>query len=332
VRRGSVWTVLLLPVLAGCSGAQSALDPAGSGAGTIYGLWLLFLATTGIVFLAVMAVLLWSLLRGGRRTDSRPRDPPPAAERRIARLVTGATAATIVILLGLTIASYSADRALFMTGDPAPRVVLNGHRWWWEVRYAAGARFVTSANEIHIPVGESIPLTLESDDVIHSFWVPNLRGKMDLIPGQVNRLLLGADRAGSWRGQCAEFCGLQHAKMALSVVAEPRVDFERWLAREAADAAAPQSAAEASGREIMVAQCGMCHAVRGTAAVGTLAPDLTHIASRLTLAAGTLPNSRGNRAAWIVDPATIKPGTLMPATPLEPLALQQLLAYLDRLE
>jgi cytochrome c oxidase subunit 2 len=190
----------------------------------------------------------------------------------------------------------------------------------------------STANEIHIPVGQPVELTLRSVDVIHSFWVPNLHGKKDLIPGQVNTLVLQADRPGIFRGQCAEFCGLQHANMALYVVAEPPDEFARWQERQRRPAPEPATDAARRGRDVfMASSCVLCHKIGGTMAGGVAGPDLTHVASRLSLAAGTLPNTRGHRAGWIVDPQMHKPGNNMPPNLLSPGDLQALLSYLDTL-
>jgi cytochrome c oxidase subunit 2 len=202
------------------------------------------------------------------------------------------------------------------------------------VRYQdpAPSRSFSTANEIHIPVGRPVELTLRSIDVIHSFWVPNLHGKKDLIPGQVNTLLLQADRAGVFRGQCAEFCGLQHANMALHVVAEPQEQFAKWQAQQRRPAPEPANDAQRRGREVfMASSCVLCHKIGGTMAGGVTGPDLTHVASRLSLAAGTLPNTRGHLAGWIVDPQMHKPGNNMPPNLLSPGDLQALLSYLDTL-
>jgi cytochrome c oxidase subunit 2 len=191
---------------------------------------------------------------------------------------------------------------------------------------------MVTANEMHLPIGTPVVLKVTSRDVIHSFWVPNLQGKRDLIPGYTTAIWLQADRAGTFRGQCAEFCGLQHAHMALDVVAEPVADFERWLDRMRQPAAAIQTGDAQRGRELfMTYRCAGCHTVRGTEANGQIAPDLTHIASRPTLGAGTLPNTSAHLAAWIRDSQASKPGNQMPPNPLDQGNLDALLAYLSTL-
>jgi cytochrome c oxidase subunit 2 len=192
---------------------------------------------------------------------------------------------------------------------------------------------VITANEIHIPVGQPVEFQLKSRDVIHSFWVPTLHGKRDLIPRHVTTMTLQADRPGVYRGQCAEFCGYQHAHMAILVVAEPLEQFAAWLEHQRRPAAEPSDARQQRGQEVFLsAPCVMCHTIRGTLAGGRVAPDLTHIAGRHTLAAGTLPNTPGHLAGWIIDPQHIKPGNRMPAHSLNADDLQALLAYLGSLK
>jgi cytochrome c oxidase subunit II len=315
---------------------QSALDPAGPQAASIGHLFWLFVGVCGAVYVAVLLVLVMVLVRRRRSRDDRivPR-PPAATEARMGRVIGGATALTVVLLFVLLTASYAADRAILgRHGQEALTIEVVGHQWWWEVRYDGepARRFIT-ANEIHVPVGQKVRLRLTSPDVIHSFWVPNLHGKRDLIPGIENTFYLEADRPGRWRGQCAEFCGLQHAFMALWFVAEPPEAFAAW--REAQLRAAPEPAAETArrGREVFLSRaCVMCHAIRGTTAAAIMGPDLTHLKSRATIAAGILPNTRGHLAAWVADPQSVKPGTRMPITALEPGELQALLDYLETLE
>jgi cytochrome c oxidase subunit 2 len=174
---------------------------------------------------------------------------------------------------------------------------------------------------------------LRTADVIHSFWVPGLQGKMDLVPGRTNALVFTAERPGTWRGQCAEFCGVQHAMMAFAVVAEPPAQYESWAVRQRASAAAPpDSAALADQGTFLASGCVLCHAVRGTPARGEAGPDLTHVASRLTLAAGVLPNTRGHLFGWVGNPQAIKPGSLMPVVPLESRELHAIVRYLGTLQ
>lgn len=214
-------------------------------------------------------------------------------------------------------------------------VAVTGHMWWWDVRYtdAAGAA-VRTANELRIPVGKPVYLALDSADVIHSFWVPQLAGKIDMLPGRLHHLLLVAERAGTFRGQCAEFCGEQHAKMALQVVALPPADFEAWLATQAAPARAPATPQQEAGRQAFLAnRCDACHAVRGAGGDSHLGPDLTHVAGRLELGAGTLPNTPEARRAWIRDVQHFKKGARMPGYErLDAPTLDAIAAWLGHLQ
>jgi cytochrome c oxidase subunit 2 len=195
------------------------------------------------------------------------------------------------------------------------RIQIVGEMWWWRIRYLdeRGAVLFDTANELHIPVGRPVELHLATADVLHSFWVPQLGGKLDMIPGRTNVLRIDADAPAVYRGQCAEYCGAQHAKMALHVVAEPVDAFERWLDAQRAPAGTPAAADHTRGLALFVAHCGMCHTVRGTDAAGAHGPDLTHVASRQFIAAGALPNNEGTLAAWIASSQTIKPHNRMPA-------------------
>ena len=322
----------------GCGGIQSALDPAGPGAARIDDIWWLMLLVCTAVFAVLMLVLLQALARRRRPLTDPALEtigPDPRRERRMAQVVGAAVAATAGIILLFVVASYWVGRALVEepTG-PALSIDVTAQRWWWDVRYRdpVPSREFSTANEIHVPVGRPVELTLRSLDVIHSFWVPNLQGKKDLVPGQVNTLWLQADRPGVFRGQCAEFCGFQHAHMALYVVAEPEDEFARWQARQRQPAPEPATDAQRKGRDVfMASSCVLCHAIAGTSAGGVTGPNLTHVASRLRLAAGTLPNTRGHLAGWIIDPQLQKPGNNMPPNLLSPDELQALLSYLETL-
>lgn len=218
-------------------------------------------------------------------------------------------------------ALYAWTMTMTPSWKPAPPpgalvVSVTGHMWWWEVRYrdpATGAT-IRTANEIRIPTGRPVYLALTSADAIHSFWVPQLAGKIDMVPGRLQHLLLSADRPGTYRGQCAEFCGEQHARMALHVVALAPAEFDAWLQAQATPAVAPANARQQAGREAFVAnRCDACHSVRGATADGQLGPDLTHVGSRLFLAAGTLPNTPEGRREWIAHVQEVKSGARMPS-------------------
>jgi cytochrome c oxidase subunit II len=234
--------------------------------------------------------------------------------------------------------AYSVLRTAGLDRPPAgaPLVVgVTGHLWWWEVRYhdPASGRWITLANELRLPAGRVAQLGLESADVIHSFWVPALGGKMDLVPGRTNRLVVTAVAPGIYRGVCAEFCGTQHARMALHLVVEPPEQFDRWLAAQAAAAQVPVDAAPDQGRRAFLEHgCAGCHTIRGVAEARSLGPDLTHVGSRLHLGAGTLPNDRDALARWIADPQAFKPGARMPSFGhLDRATLDALAAYLAQL-
>jgi cytochrome c oxidase subunit 2 len=217
-------------------------------------------------------------------------------------------------------------------GPPEALVVeVVGHQWWWEVRYPDEG--VATANEVHIPVGRPVTLRLTAGDVIHSFWVPRLGGKIDMLPDGINTLVLEADEPGEHHSRCAEFCGLGHAHMALTVVAEAEERFSSWVAARQEPAEDPATESARRGLDVFLASdCGDCHTIRGTAADATEGPDLTHFAGRSSLGAGVLPNTPGNLADWITDPHAIKPGVEMPATKLTDEELGALLSYMDGLE
>jgi cytochrome c oxidase subunit 2 len=212
---------------------------------------------------------------------------------------------------------------------------VTGYQWWWEIQYEDDdpSRNFTTANEIHIPAGAPVRIKLASSDVIHSFWVPNLFGKQDLIPGQENEIRFVAERPGTYRGQCAEYCGFQHAHMSFFVVAESKDVFEAWRDKQIKSAEPPADPERQHGQQVFLSSpCALCHAIRGTEAGGRVGPDLTHLMSRRSIAAGTLPTSRGTVAAWIVDPQSIKPGNNMPLVTVSPDDLHALVSYLEGLE
>jgi cytochrome c oxidase subunit 2 len=250
-------------------------------------------------------------------------------------VVSVAIALTLLTVASLTLVTYGSQQVLFGRKEGPLTVLVTGQQFWWQVQYedASPSRTFTTANEIHIPVGEKVLIKLEATDVIHSFWVPSLNGKMDAIPGRQNLLEIQADNPGVYRGQCAEFCGWQHAHMGLLIVAESKEDFERWRDQQVNAAHIPDDPDQQKGMEIfMTKPCVMCHEIRGTSAGGKVAPDLTHVGSRRYIGAGILPTTRGNIAAWIVDPQGIKPGVHMPTIQLEPEEIQPLAIYLESLK
>lgn len=314
---------------------QSVLDPAGPQAARVaHFAWFAFIVA-GVVYVLTMGAL-WAAFHSARRRERIGAAPPADGERRMTRGVTWALAATIVTLLVFFGADLFVGRTLSASPGEHPLTVeLTGHQWWWEAQYADTSphgRF-TTANEIHIPVGRPVLFLLSASDVIHSLWVPNLGGKKDLIPGYTQSVAFQADTPGVYRGQCAEFCGLQHAKMALFIVAQRQAEYDQWVAQQRRSSHAPADSVQQRGRDVfMTNSCVMCHAIDGTTAGSHNGPDLTHLASRRTLAAGTLPNTRGNLAGWIVDPQGIKPGNHMPPNMIAPKDLDALLTYLQSLK
>jgi cytochrome c oxidase subunit 2 len=307
--------VLALPLLAACQGEQSVLTPRSGEAEAIADMaWLLFWGA-GAILAFVVAALAWALAaRPGRAGRARP---SPATGR--AWVLGAGLAFPVVTLCALLVHELGVSARLRAppAGDPV-RVEVTGRMWWWQVRYP-DLGFET-ANEIRLPVGRPAEILVRADDVIHSFWVPNLMGKIDMIPGRTNRVAFTPAEPGVMRGQCAEFCGLQHARMAFHVVAEEPEAFEAWARRQAAPAAPPPpgepgSEADAAGRRAFAEWgCGACHALRGLpGAEGAIGPDLTRVGSRVALAAGTLDNGVGAMAGWIASADHLKPGNGMPS-------------------
>jgi cytochrome c oxidase subunit 2 len=334
--------ITCLPLLgAGCGAARAVelpdmLAAAGPQAQQIQDLWHLTLGVCTLVFALVLAALLYVLWRRPRADAGSPADLSEPGERTARRSVGTAVAASSLLLVFLIAASVLTDRALAsLSLKDALHVEVTANQWWWEARYddAQASRVFTTANELHIPAGQPVILSLKSNDVIHSFWVPNLHGKKDLIPGRSASLQLRADRPGTYRGQCAEFCGFQHSFMAFSIVAEPPAQYQLWADRQRASAPEPTTPQQERGRALFLSNsCAMCHAIQGTDASARRGPDLTHLASRSTLAAGTLANTGENLSRWIRNPQRIKPGVNMPASNLPDEDLQALVAYLRSLQ
>ena len=322
--------LFLLLLLAGCGGSQSALDPQGHAAIALKDLILLIVLVCTLIWLLVVAVLVHGLVRQRRQ----PREGE-AVDRRLSRVVYAAVAVTVVVVFGLTIASFYTTRSLTGKGEPDVVVQVKALQWWWQFNYrdANGQPAFQSANELHIPVGHDVRLELEAVDVIHSLWIPSLAGKLDMIPGRKNIIVLHAEKPGIYRGQCAEFCGLQHAHMAFTVVADDEDSYQRWFAAQSTTAPEPADPEAAAGKAAFLAKpCAACHAIRGASASGTSGPDLTHVGSRHTIAAGLIERTRGSLAAWIADPQTMKPGSNMPLVPLSSDELRQISAYMEGLK
>ncbi|MFC5038185.1 cytochrome c oxidase subunit II [Tianweitania sediminis] len=291
--------------LTGCAGMQSALDPAGHEAQELYLLFLGMCAGGAVVFISVVSLLIYAV-HHQRRVHS---------DRVVARLIlwgTVTTVAVLTVLLTFSLALWPGLRPVQAEGQPAIEITVTGHQFWWDVRYQTpdGQAVVVAANEVRLPVGERVFLTLESADMIHSFWIPALAGKMDMVPGRSTHLSLLATRPGVFRGPCAEYCGTSHALMAFSAVAMEPAAFTAWLAARRM----PSPTAQAAGLQAFLSNgCGGCHTISGTEARGKIGPDLSHVGSRETIGAGILPNTVQSIARFIKEPDTIKPGVRMPS-------------------
>jgi cytochrome c oxidase subunit 2 len=300
---------------------QSIFHPAAIDARTIAELtWILIIGAT--VILAGVCLLLWRAVRRNA-----------GAIKPLHWIVGGGIALPLLVLTPLLAFSTWRSAELTMPASQgALAISITAKMWWWEVRYPNpnGGTDIVLANEIHVPAGRPVYLSLISNDVIHSFWVPALGGKVDMVPGRPHGMRVQVDQPGRWRGQCAEYCGEQHARMALFVEAQPPAAFDAWLAAQAK----PASNQVAPGRDIFIAQrCGSCHTVRGVSETANLGPDLTHVGSRSHLGAGTVPNGTGAMAAWIANPHAVKPGVRMPASgDLDPQSLQALAAWMEQLK
>ena len=296
-----------------------------------------YMLGVSIVVCVVIGVILWIAVRRARPQErGLEMSAIPIARGgdgirwiSVGLLVSAIPLAVALVWTMLTLAAVA--------GPPAhPGLVLDvtGRQWWWEVQYngSSSTDIFKTANEIHIPVGVPVLVRLHGGDVIHSFWVPQLTGKTDTIPGQVNSSWIEADTPGRYLGQCTEFCGYQHAHMQFEVVAESRAEFDQWEANQRQSAPAPATPEQTRGLELVEYRCGLCHRVRGTNAGAISAPDLTHLMSRRTIAAGTLLNNPGNLVGWIQNPQNIKPGSLMPNQALSSKQLSEALAYLETLK
>ena len=332
----SIEALVVIPGLAlwltGCGGQQSPLNPNGIEAEHLARLFWFFTAACAAVWGLVLIGLLAALYASRRRNDpiSDPLMLDANRERRMIYVVASLVGLTTIILIVFTFSSYLATKTLAASGE-ALKIEVTGYQWWWNVNYEnpEPSQIFATANELHVPVGQPVKIDLKAADVIHSFWVPNLTGKQDLIPGQENVVSFTAQRVGTYRGQCAEFCGWQHAHMAFFVVAEQPTAFAAWRANQLAASTQPADEEAKLGKQIFLTRgCALCHTIRGTNAGGKSGPDLTHVASRLTLAAGTLPNSRGKLVEWIADPQKFKPGNKMPKVPLTQMELDALGVYL----
>jgi cytochrome c oxidase subunit 2 len=318
-------------------GHHSVLHPAAPQAGHIEWLyWLIF----WILFF-VFVLMIAAFAGAGAKARVREDRPFPIIEdeegdRRAGWAVGAALGVTVIILFVVLVLSViTGKRVEGLTSKNPVTIQITARQWWWEVTYpnSQADQTITTANEIHIPTGTPVVVLTNSKDVIHSFWAPNITGKRDLLPGYSSAFWFEVDKPGIYHGQCAEFCGLQHAHMGFSIIAESNDNFQAWQQQQLKPAADPQSAEAVRGRQVFLQNaCLMCHTIRGTDAGSHLGPDLTHIASRNMIAAETLPNTTGALAGWIVDPQRIKPGARMSPNPLAPDDLQALVTYLRGLQ
>ena len=329
---------MMLTTVPGFTQNQSSLNPVGPAAAHIEHEFALIFWITMIVYALVIIALVIFIARRHHSLDTMP-DPLPTSDesdRTARRSVAGAMVITVLLLFVMMIGSFETSRALgSMNEENAMTIDVYGHQWWWEVQYPNNEAYktVVTANEIHLPVGVPIRIHGTSRDMIHSFWAPNVHGKRDLMPGYDTEVMMQVDQPGRWRGQCAEYCGEQHAHMAFYMVAEEKQDFENWLSAQAQSSVVPASSQALHGQQVFLSHaCVMCHTIRGTSAGSRVGPDLTHLASRETIAAGLLPNTTGNLGGWIINAQSIKPGCRMPPNQMSGSDLQDLLAYLETLK
>jgi cytochrome c oxidase subunit 2 len=315
-----------LTLLVACGKASpSIVDPHGSEARRIAGVWWLMFGLAAAVYVIVAGFIIVALVRG-RGTES----GRPSRVGEDAFIWVGGVIAPVAILAVLATVTVTTTGALRNPHKGELHIEVVGKRWWWDVSYPD--QHFKTANEIHIPVGRPVAIGLDSDNVIHSFWVPQLAGKMDQIPGQHNVLRFTAEKAGTYRGQCAEYCGLEHARMSFLVIADPPGIFDRWLLRHQRVPSPPDNDLAAKGELVFLrSPCAGCHTIRGTAAQGTVGPDLTDFGSRHWIGSLTVQNTRANLSGWIADSQSIKPGNLMPPISLEPGDLDAVVAYLESL-
>lgn len=328
----------VLQTVPGFTGNQTSLNPAGPAALRIEHTFATIFWITSTVTCLTLATLLYFVARRRQKVlgDPLPQTTTEASDRLATRAVAAAMGVTIILLFVMLISSFITSRRLGRMHDQdAMTIEVYGHQWWWEIHYPnlkEPYREVITANELHVPVGTLIRIEGTSRDVIHSFWAPNLNGKRDFLPGYTNDLLFSVDKPGRWRGQCAEFCGMQHAHMSFYTIAESKEDFDQWMEAQRQSAVDPTNQQTIHGQQVFLSHgCVLCHAIRGTAAGSHVGPDLTHLASRSTIAAGTLPNNVGNLAGWVLNAQSIKPGCRMPPNQLSGSDLQDLLAYLETL-
>lgn len=333
MRRARVLLVglaLALAMAACGDGSPAMFDSKGPESRSIKGVATLMFTLAGAVYVIVSGFIVVAIVRGRRRRQAQAE--AKAEPKDDTFIWFGGIVAPVVILAVLAVVTIRTTQDLRAAENGELRIEVTAKRWWWDVRYPDTG--VATANEFHIPVGRPVDIILTSDNVIHSFWVPQLAGKVDTIPGQVNHLRLKADKAGTYRGMCAEYCGIQHANMSYLVIADEPAEFERWLARRSAGAGlTPGNDQAARGQVVFNREsCAGCHAVKGTPATATIGPDLSDFGARTSLGSLTLPNNSSNLARWITEPDKVKPGNLMPPTALSPDDLAAVIAYLEGLK
>lgn len=330
LRARSLLPCALPLLLAACNTVQSSLAPVADESRAIERVWDTMLWICVPMYLLVMLALGLAFWRG------RSRGRPAASERSLWFGLLGFTLLTVGLLTVLTAQSYVVERRLHVPVTNPVNVRITAKQWWWQVEYLDAAdpsNNFTTANELRLPVDRPARIELRSDDVIHSLWIPVLNGKEDLIPGHANVVTMTPRKTGTYRGQCAEFCGLQHANMALDVQVDDANAFASWQSHQRQPAVEPATPQAVAGRNDFTAlACAMCHRIQGTTAGGIVGPDLTHLASRRMLAAGAMPLNRGMLEAWIIDPQRHKPGTNMPAVPLSGKQLTDITEYLMSLK
>ncbi|MDQ6797299.1 MAG: cytochrome c oxidase subunit II [Actinomycetota bacterium] len=342
-RRQRLGLAVVVALAAACGGnPPSMLDGRAGEARRVAGVWWLMFTLATVVYVVVAAFIVVAVVRGRHRRASETGDVEKAGPGRPSErdggpkddtfIWFGGIVAPVIILGVLAVVTVNTTGVLRKAQSGELRIQVVAKRWWWDVAYPDDR--VTTAGEIHIPVGRPVDVELTSDNVIHSFWVPQLAGKVDTIPGQVNHLRLRATEAGTYRGECAEYCGLEHAHMSFEVIADAPVDFDRWITRRRGGAGlAATSELTARGELVFNREaCAGCHAVRGTQAVGTIGPDLSDFGNRKWIGSVTVPNTEANLARWIADPDSIKPGNLMPPTALTADDRAAVAAYLEGLK
>ena len=324
--RGFRLVLVSMFLLSGCDGAQSALEPAGRSAEKIANLFWWMTAGAAVIWAAVVGLAAYSVRAAPGRKNR---------QASLMIIVGGAVAPTVVLSLLLAYGLSMMPEMLSPAPEGSLKITVTGEQWWWRVSYeSSNGEQIAMANEIHLPVGQPVEFRLESADVIHSFWIPSLGGKVDMIPGRQTRLKLEPTRTGVFRGACAEYCGSSHALMTFFVVVSSKDDFENWLGRQHEPAQSPVEPMAIAGEKLFLSNgCAACHTVRGTDAAGLVGPDLTHVGSRLSVGAGILPNNANDFMRWLTHNHTIKPEVLMPSFRMLPKEdLTALAAYLDGLQ